>query len=212
MNPRAHEYVLGTPTANLPSEWLPEAGHFLLDSAQWSSRLSALQAVWRLRSEAETDLGLKQWIPYALLRKPDGQIAAYPRQGTEARLHGLWSLGVGGHVNPGDAPDGFAGGLDWPTVLERALRRELHEEYPGAACAPVRFLGLVHECQTTVGQAHIGAVYQVDLSADPGPPGAELTGLQWVPREALGSPPWKLERFELWSRLALHLLPANTIA
>lgn len=200
------EYVLATPTHVLPPHWLPQAGHVPLNATDWSTELASLKPVWSLRSEAESNPQLKQWIPYAVLRRADGAIAAYPRQGREARLHGLWSVGVGGHVNPTDAPEHFSGGTAWAHVLEQALRRELTEEYPGTAAAPATFLGLVHEHLTPVGQVHIGAVYRVDVSDDPGPHGPELDGLQWLPAGVLGTRAWPPERFELWSRLALPLL------
>jgi hypothetical protein len=40
--------------------------------------------------------------------------------------------------------------------------------------------------------------------------GNELAGLRWIPANEVGTSDWPLERFELWSQLALRLLrPAS---
>lgn len=67
------------------------------------------EATFLERDAAERDEGYRQIIPYVVLRAPAG-IFSYARtsRGREARLHGLRSIGVGGHVNPGDLPDGLA--------------------------------------------------------------------------------------------------------
>ena len=58
----------------------------------------------------EHDRTYKQVIPYLVLR--DGErwfLMRRTRAGGDARLHDLWSIGVGGHLNPGDGD--VAGGL-----------------------------------------------------------------------------------------------------
>ena len=60
------------------------------------------------RSAAERDPDFKQLIPYAALRHRD-KVFAYRRGGgAETRLHGRWSIGIGGHVNPADGPPASA--------------------------------------------------------------------------------------------------------
>src|SRR4051794_40076126 len=67
------------------------------------------------RPEAENDPSFKQLIPYVVLRCGD-QLFHYRRgrAGSEARLRTLRSLGVGGHINPGDGsqPDAYRAGLE----------------------------------------------------------------------------------------------------
>src|SRR5450631_663352 len=63
-----------------------------------------------LRASAETDRTLKQIIPYLVLR--DGErifLMKRTRAGGDARLHDHYTIGVGGHMNPGDG--GILGGL-----------------------------------------------------------------------------------------------------
>src|SRR5579884_2605259 len=60
------------------------------------------------RGPAEADESLRQVIPYVVLRRGGAAFTyARSRRGNEARLHDLRSLGVGGHVNPADLPDGL---------------------------------------------------------------------------------------------------------
>src|SRR5712675_3143156 len=63
-----------------------------------SSRLAYLN-----RSEAEHDKRYKQLIPYVLLICND-RLLRYRRGrgGAEARLHGLYSVGIGGHISDED--------------------------------------------------------------------------------------------------------------
>jgi len=64
---------------------------------------SSSNLVYRNRSEAENDRRYKQLIPYVLLICND-QILRYRRGkgGQETRLHGLYSVGVGGHISDED--------------------------------------------------------------------------------------------------------------
>src|SRR5215469_13101039 len=59
--------------------------------------------VYLNRSEAELDKRYKQLIPYVLVIC-DGKILRYRRGkgGQETRLHGLFSVGVGGHISDVD--------------------------------------------------------------------------------------------------------------
>ncbi len=70
------------------------------------------------RADAEDDPALKQVIPYLVLR--DGErwfLMRRTRAGGDARLHDRWSIGVGGHLNPGDGdvPGGLA--REWAEEL-----------------------------------------------------------------------------------------------
>ena len=200
------EQVLCSLSTSLPSTWLPEAGFVPTTEPELFEILGRLEPHWLPRPQAETDASFKQWIPYALVQNPQGELAAYPRQGTEARLHGLWSLGIGGHINPQDnRPSLGEGAAGWQHLLWSGLRRELAEEFPGAAAGRTSFLGLIHERLSPVGRVHLGVVFLHQPDSFTGPAGAEIAGLRWIPLAGLGTADWPLERFELWSRLALQL-------
>jgi len=119
---------------------------------------AALAAVARegrfvLRSAAELDATLKQVIPYLVLR--DGQrwfLMRRTRAGGDARLHDRWSIGVGGHLNPGDGD------------VPGGLRREWSEELVADFMPDFTPVGLLNDDTTPVGAVHIGIVYVADAA------------------------------------------------
>ena len=70
--------------------------------------------------------------------------------GGDPRLHGRYSIGVGGHLNPGDG--GLLGGL----------RREWAEELVADFVPEFRLVALLNDDTTEVGAVHLGAVYVAD--------------------------------------------------
>ena len=148
------------------------------------------------RAAAEGDPTHKQIIPYVVVRRGD-QVFATRRlnQGGEARLHGLLSLGAGGHINPAD---------DEGDVLFQGLRRELEEEL--ALTAPVgelQFLGLINDDDTEVGRVHLGLCFLLDTDGDVSVRETEkLEGL-WLPLSQLAS---RAGEMETWSSLLLDTL------
>jgi predicted NUDIX family phosphoesterase len=119
---------------------------------------AALTAVARegrfmARALAEDDPGHKQVIPYLVLR--DGErwfLMRRTRAGGDARLHDRWSIGVGGHLNPGDGD--VLGGL----------RREWAEELDAAFEPAFTAVGLLNDDTTPVGAVHVGIVYVADAA------------------------------------------------
>ncbi|HEY5629346.1 MAG TPA: NUDIX domain-containing protein [Candidatus Limnocylindrales bacterium] len=105
------------------------------------------------RGDAEEDPTHKQVIPYLVLR--DGErwfLMRRTRAGGDARLHDLGSIGVGGHLNPGDGD--VAGGL----------RREWNEEVDADFQPDFEPVGLLNDDTTPVGSVHIGFVYTADAA------------------------------------------------
>ena len=108
------------------------------------------------RSSAETDASLKQVIPYLVLRDgPRVFLMRRTRAGGDARLHDRWSIGVGGHLNPGDGD------------VHGGLRREWSEEVEAAFVPEFRFVGLLNDDTTDVGSVHIGLVFEADAADRP---------------------------------------------
>lgn len=106
---------------------------------------------FRDRAAMERDRSWKQVIPYLVLRDgPRYFLMRRTRAGGDARLHDRWSIGVGGHLNPGDGD--LAGGL----------RREWAEEIEAAFVPDFRLVGLLNDDSTDVGSVHVGAVYLAD--------------------------------------------------
>jgi predicted NUDIX family phosphoesterase len=103
------------------------------------------------RPAMEADPAFKQVIPYLVLRDGDRYfLMRRTRAGGDVRLHDRWSIGVGGHLNPGDEN------------LDGGLRREWSEEVVADFVPDFRFLGLLNDDTTPVGQVHLGAVFVAD--------------------------------------------------
>jgi predicted NUDIX family phosphoesterase len=156
------------------------------------------------RAEAEQNPEWKQLIPYCMLRR-GGQLFCVERRRAqgESRLHGLLSIGLGGHVNPGDEPD-----------------EELRIDWRRAA-GPPELLGLLNDDSNPVGRVHAGLVFRLEFASTGSDPGtcdeatiretsamhggfghlAEPGGL-WQDRA----------RFESWSRILLEVGIAGPMA
>ena len=132
-----------------------EAGWYGLRTDGLDALVAALERDGRYerRDRMERDPEFKQVIPYLVLR--DGERYFLMRRtaaGGDARLHGRYSIGVGGHLNPGDR--GLLGGL----------RREWDEELVADFVPAFRLVALLNDDTTEVGAVHIGAVYVADAA------------------------------------------------
>ena len=111
------------------------------------------RAVFRPRRELEVDPAWQQIVPYLILR--DGPLVFLmqrTRAGGDARLHDRWSIGIGGHVEPGDG-DALGG-----------LRREWAEEISADFVPEWRLVGLLNDDTTPVGAVHLGLVYEAEAA------------------------------------------------
>jgi predicted NUDIX family phosphoesterase len=144
----------------------------------------------------EIDDSQKQIIPYLVLRDRDRYfLMRRTRSGGDARLHDRWSIGVGGHINPGDRD------------LDGGLRREWAEELVADFMPEFRLVGLLNDDSTDVGRVHLGAVYL----ADAGGRSVEiretdkLTGAFASADEVAAV----ARDLETWSRLVFDFIEAN---
>jgi predicted NUDIX family phosphoesterase len=187
------ELVYVVPRSALPDE----AGWYGLRTDGLDAFVSAVERQGRYEPRAlmEQDPSFKQIIPYLVLR--DGLryfLMQRTNAGGDVRLHGRFSIGVGGHLNPGDG--GLLGGL----------QREWAEELVAGFVPDFRLVALLNDDTTPVGAVHLGAVYLADADGrevairetdklvgsfvDPGEVGAVA------------------ERLETWSQLAFAFLEA----
>jgi predicted NUDIX family phosphoesterase len=152
---------------------------------------------YRPRSEVEDDPGLKQIIPYVVLKCAEA-VFCYTRgksQG-EARLHRRRSLGVGGHVSEADAD-----GRRSFDAYELAMRRELDEEVEVASPGQMSLVGLINDDSTPVGSVHLGVVHLLELERPAVRPREDgLADAEFVPLTDLRSG-W--EEFETWSQICI---------
>ena len=113
------------------------------------------------RSEAELDKRFKQLIPYVLILCHD-KILRYRRGkgGQETRLHGLYSVGIGGHISEED--NGlFSNRLGYHDGMRRELVEEVAiEEGKDAAVA------VINDDSTEVGFVHFGVVHVMQVASE----------------------------------------------
>lgn len=111
------------------------------------------------RALVEDDASQQQVIPYCVVRHADGTylVTRRLRQSSERRLHHLYSLGVGGHINPGDGAGGDA--------VVGGLSREWREEIVCPSPARARLVAVLNDDGTPVSRVHLGLVFLVEPQA-----------------------------------------------
>jgi predicted NUDIX family phosphoesterase len=155
------ELVLAFPTDEL---WklltYKEAGLIMGNSDALQQIVQSGQ--FRRRSELEEDPSFKQLITYAVISNNDSLYLFKRRPGqTEKRLHNKFSLGVGGHINPGDSTG------PKEQFLVNELKRELFEEVrlmDGCLVEDIEFIGFINDDTIPVGRVHIGLLYNIHVS------------------------------------------------
>jgi len=120
--------------------------------------------VFAPRSTCETDTSLKQLIPYIAIISGD-KILAYERasSGSEERLHGQMSIGIGGHVNPDDNKE------DPALALLEGAAREAKEEIGvevDLTTLGKSIYGLVNDESNPVGQVHLGVCFVIKIDEE----------------------------------------------
>jgi predicted NUDIX family phosphoesterase len=112
---------------------------------------------YRPRYLVEDDPSMQQIIPYCVVHHPhDGTylLTRRLRRSSERRLHHLYSLGVGGHINPGDGVGG--------DPLVGGLQREWVEEVVCGSPATARLVAMLNDDTTPVSRVHLGLVFLVE--------------------------------------------------
>jgi predicted NUDIX family phosphoesterase len=155
--------------------------------------------LYRNRSEAELDRRYKQLIPYVLILC-NGKILRYRRGkgGGEKRLHGFYSVGVGGHISEED------NGLFAESVgYHDSMRRELMEEVAIAGAKDVA-VALINDDSSDVGYVHFGVVHVLEVSnEDVAGNRSGILAPEFVP---IADATKDLSEYESWSRFCLEQL------
>jgi predicted NUDIX family phosphoesterase len=111
------------------------------------------------RAPAEIDNSLKQIIPYAIIRFDDQvYLVKRSKRQAEARLHDLYSIGLGGHIS--ESLD------DTSDVIRAALARELEEEMDITGPSQTKYVGIINDDTTDVGKVHLGILHEVLLEGN----------------------------------------------
>lgn len=188
-----NERILVVPRAHL----LPDGGFHGVRTDGLDAYLARIRAhgQFRRRGDVEDDPSLKQIIPYLVVRAAGRYLLVRRTQrGAEARLRGLVSVGVGGHVGGADVAGAGA-------PVEAGLRRELEEELVIDGPWVARFVGVLNDDTNPVSSVHFGLVHVVEV-----PSGRvrvretdKLSGHLATLDEVLAAYP----RMETWSQLVV---------
>jgi predicted NUDIX family phosphoesterase len=186
-----------------PRQLLEDLGVFQGLSLQMDKYLPVVTSpehiLYLNRSEAEQDKHYKQLIPYVLIICAD-RILRYRRGrgGQETRLHGLYSVGIGGHISEEDHGL-FSTGFGYYEGMRRELMEEVDiDEVKEAAVA------VINDDSTEVGQVHFGVVH-IMYAANETIVGRRsgILGPEFIP---IAETVKDLSGYESWSRLCLENL------
>ena len=143
------------------------------------------------RPVAEESPAYKQIIPYvAVVRGDDVFATRRLKKGGESRLHGLMSLGVGGHINEIDDKNG-----DW---LMNCLRREIEEEVALEDFGTLTLRGLINDNGNDVGSVHLGFFFTLTTAGAVSVREVEKLAGGFVPIASLSA---QTQGMETWSRI-----------
>jgi len=160
---------------------------------------SSAHLVYLNRSEAEHDKRYKQLIPYVLLICKD-HLLRYRRGrgGGETRLHGLFSVGIGGHISEEDH-----GLFSKDLGYQDGMRRELREEV-AIDEAKETTVAVINDDSTDVGQVHFGVVHLMQVASQKiAGRRSGIVGPEFIPiAEAVKD----AANYESWSRFCLEQL------
>jgi predicted NUDIX family phosphoesterase len=138
-------------------EVFPEAASngFLADGLDRIQRVLREGSFFMPRSDVEEDPSYQQVIPYVVFRHGDRYLLTRRlKASSEKRLRQLYSLGVGGHINPGDLENG--------DPIADGLKREWEEEVVYDGSFEAQLLGLIHDDSSPVSKVHLGVVFLID--------------------------------------------------
>jgi predicted NUDIX family phosphoesterase len=190
----AEEHVLVIPRSTVMGD--PGWHGVRTDGLDGFADLVAFEGRFIPRSVAELDRSSKQVVPYLVLRDGDRIfLMRRTRAGGDARLHDRYSIGVGGHLNPGD--------VDLPSGLRREWREELEADFT----PDFRLVGLLNDDTTEVGSVHLGAVYVADAAGRPvGIRETDKLSGAFATRDEVAA---VVDRMETWSHLVFEHLDAT---
>lgn len=145
-------------------------------------------------------LHLPQILPYIVITDGKGKYLSYSRNGTETRLYGNRSIGIGGHVDIDDIVFKHDGVIPTSTI-ELAYMRELSEEILYDDNSIIKFTKLIVDTSNPVGRVHVGLF--TTLVYPNAQPQEELYDAKWVTADELKT---NIIAYENWSQLIIREL------
>lgn len=143
------------------------------------------------RDYAEYAKEYKQIIPYAILRNGNKVFLTQRlKKQTEKRLHGMYSFGLGGHINPSEE--------EKENVILAGMQRELSEEVGLSDISKCQCVGIINDCSTEVSNYHIGLAYVIPTFTNiQVVENQKMTG-SWADTKEVSS---SFENLESWSKI-----------
>ena len=143
-----------------------------------------------------------QILPYIAVTDGEGKYLTYSRNGTETRLHGSRSLGIGGHIDIYDFYDEDYQLFNSPIeTIAQATHRELQEEVNVSAMFDMGLLSrIIVDTTNSVGKVHVGLTTTIIAEQDSIQPQEELHDPQWLSVEELKA---NIDQYENWSKLII---------
>jgi predicted NUDIX family phosphoesterase len=177
-------------------QWIGGRNGLILGSEQALLEVISARHEFLPRPEAEANPAYKQIIPYVAVTR-GGEVFALRRlnKGGETRLRGLVSLGVGGHINPGDDTREEA--------LMNGLRREVAEEIAAEHPGTLTPRGVINDDSNEVGRVHLGFFFTMEVTGGVTVRETEKLSGEWVRRTELSA---LREQMESWSQIVLEVL------
>ncbi len=177
----------------------------------------------------ENDDNYLQLIPYIFLINENNEVFIYARgeKGDEGRLHGLCSMGLGGHIEEGPTKD-----LDIISIINQATMRELIEEvdyagpnisifkneeawtHPADGANRIEVVGFYSESEE-VGKMHLAIAAAIKINSKDLGDHEEgvITKGEWVP---IANLPAYIEEngvtLEAWSNYLRRIILSRTYA
>ncbi len=160
------------------------------------------------RSDAEINPNFKQPVAYAIIFNPKmKKVFLYRRSSKtvnyqEKRLQGMWSVGIGGHIEKVDARA--------TNPIQTSLLREIEEEVGLKGKFEIKVLGYLNYDNDSVGKVHFGILYLIETESEVKPKSSEIENGFLVAIEdvekMLKSKDFLMEE---WSKLALKILASR---
>jgi predicted NUDIX family phosphoesterase len=157
------------------------------------------------RKLMELDENYKQIILYITLTHSEKGFYCYQRTklAGEERLHGKWSLGIGGHINDCDNV-----AHDFYGTYDKGRARELLEETnitnPGFSYVKC----LIYDNSNQVGKVHLGFFETREVDHDINSSDYSIAHGQWLNFEQILEK-YKNNEFENWSNIVIKFLLDN---
>ena len=189
-----------------------ESGIFPIDLNSIDSEAYALLPRHIADNKSDSSVALGKLFPqilgYVQLVNEQGEILSYARKGKEKGLHGLRSIGVGGHVSHEELITAIYRS-DEPTQLPKlteliqlGLRRELLEEVGIDIGTYMEANQLLVSDSNITSQVHVGLPMQLnvkesDISLDE----SEFLDARWISVDELKA---TVDIYEPWSQLIIQ--------